>query len=47
MTEEPTLRGFVARLQAKSAVDGEGLSYPERKYVEAVERVAKKQNESY
>ena len=42
MTEEPTLRGFIARLRAKSAADGEGLSYPERKYAEAVERVAKK-----
>ena len=43
MTEEPTLRGFIARLQAKSATDGE-LSYAERKYAEAVERVAKKTN---
>lgn len=42
MTEELTLRCFIARLQAKSATDGEGLSYAERKYVEAVERVAKK-----
>ena len=42
MTEEPTLRGFIARLQAKST-DAE-LSYSERKYVEAVERVAKKTN---
>ena len=40
MTEENT-RGFVARLQAKS--DSEGLSYIERKYKEAVERVAKKE----
>ena len=46
MTEEPTLRGFVARLQAKSATDGERLSYSERKYVEAVERVAKKEGNS-
>lgn len=42
MTEEPTLRGFVARVQAKSAVDGEKVSYMERKYLKAVERVAKK-----
>ena len=41
MTKEPTLRGFIARLQAKSAADAK-LSYAERKYVEAVERVAKK-----
>ena len=45
MTEELTLRGFIARVQAKSAADAE-LSYAERKYVEAVERVAKK-NASY
>ena len=42
MTEEPTLRGFVARLQAKSVTDGEELSYMERKYIEATERVKKK-----
>ena len=41
MTEEPTLRGFVARLQAKFA-DGEELSYMECKYMEAAERVKKK-----
>ena len=41
MTEESTLPGFVARLQAKSATDGE-LSYAERKYAEAVERVKKR-----
>ena len=38
MTEEPTLRGFIARLRAKSAADAE-LSHAERKYAEAVERV--------
>lgn len=42
MSEEPTLRGFVARLQAKSVVDGEELSYMERKYIEAAERVKKR-----
>ena len=42
MTEEPTLRGFVARLQAKSVADGEKLSYMERKYMEVAERVKKK-----
>ena len=41
MIEENT-RGFVARLQAKSAADGEKLSYMERKYKEAVERVKKR-----
>ena len=41
MTEEPTLRGFIARLQAKSAADVE-LSYAERKYAEAVKRVKKR-----
>ena len=40
MTEEPTLPGFVSRLQAKS--DSEGLSYMERKYKEAAERIAKR-----
>ena len=40
MTEEPTLPGFIARLQAKS--DSEGLSYMERKYIEAVERIKKR-----
>ena len=38
MTEENT-RGFVARLQAKSVVD---RSFMERKYIEAAERVKKK-----
>ena len=42
MTEENT-HGFVARLQAKSAADGEKLSYMEREYIEAVERVKKKE----
>jgi len=42
MTEEPTLRGFVARLQEKSTAGGEKLSYMERKYIEAAERVARK-----
>ena len=46
MTSEPTLRGFVARVQAKSATDSEGLSYLEQKYLEAMDRVAK-QNESH
>ena len=45
MTEEPTLRGFVARVQAKSATDSESLSYPEQKYLEAMDRVAKKESE--
>ena len=40
MSEED-IRGFIARLQAKSAADAE-LTYAERKYAEAVERVAKK-----
>ena len=40
MSEETT-RGFIARLQAKSAADAK-LSYAECKYAEAVERVAKK-----
>ena len=40
MTEEPTLPGFVARLQIKS--DSGELSYMERKYMEAAERVKKK-----
>ena len=39
-TEEPTLRGFVARLQAKSAVDGEKLSDTERKYLATANRHA-------
>ena len=42
MTEEPTLRGFVARVRAKSDADSEGLSYTERKYIEAADRVAKR-----
>ena len=42
MTEENT-RGFVARLQAKSAADGEELSYMEYKYLAAAERVKKKE----
>ena len=45
MTEEPTLRGFVARVLAKSATDSEGLSYSEQKYLEAMDRVAKKESE--
>ena len=40
MTKEPTFCGFVSRLQAKS--DSEELSYMERKYKEAVERVKKR-----
>ena len=40
--EEPTLHGFIARLQAKSAADGEGLSYMERKYIEAAKRIEKR-----
>ena len=44
MTAELTLRGFVARLQAKSVADSEGLSYPEQKYLEAMDRVAERQN---
>ena len=46
MTAEPTLPGFVARLQAKSVADSEELSYSEQKYLEAMDRVAK-QNESH
>jgi len=42
MTEEPSLRGFVARLQAKSDTNSEGLSYMERKYTKAVKRLAKR-----
>ena len=38
--EDPTLPGFIARMQAKE--DTEGLSYRERKYIEAAERVKKK-----
>lgn len=45
MISEPTLRGFVARVQAKSATDSESLSYPEQKYLEAMDRVAKKESE--
>jgi hypothetical protein len=39
MIEKPTLRGFVARLQAKSAVDCEKLSYMERKYLATANRL--------
>jgi len=39
MTEEPTLSGFVARLQAKE--DRGELTYRERKYREAMNRRAK------
>jgi len=42
MTEEPSLRGFVARLQAKSDTNSEGLTFMERKYKEAVERIKKR-----
>jgi len=42
MTEEPSLRGFIARLQAKSDTNSEGLTFMERKYKEAVERVKNK-----
>jgi hypothetical protein len=45
MIEEPTLRGFVARVQAKSVTDSEGLSYSEQKYLEAVDRAVKKESE--
>ena len=41
MIEENT-RGFVARLQAKSVEDSRKLSFMERKYIEAVERVKKR-----
>ena len=44
MIEEPTLRGFVARVLAKSVTDSESLSYPEQKYLEAMDRVVKRQN---
>ena len=40
MTEKPMLHGFISRLQAKS--DSKGLSYMERKYKEAAERVKKR-----
>lgn len=40
MTEEPTLRGFVARLQAKFTADSEALSYMERKYIATANRRA-------
>ena len=40
MSEEPTLCGFVARVRAKE--DMEGLSFRERKYSEAMGRVAKR-----
>ena len=39
MSEEPTLRGFVARLQAKSVADGEGVSFMERKYLATANRL--------
>jgi len=42
MTEEPTLSGFVARLQAKSDTNNEGLTFMERKYIEAKERRTKR-----
>lgn len=42
MTEDPTLPGFVARLQAQRTADSESLSYVEQKYLEAVERVKKR-----
>ena len=42
MIKEPTLRGFVARLQAKSIADAEKLSFMECKYMEAADRVAKR-----
>ena len=45
MTEEPTLRGFVARLQAKSAVDCEKLSYMERKYLATANRLIAAESE--
>ena len=42
MTEEPTLHGFIARLQAKSDMNCEGLSSIERKYIETMEKIKKK-----
>ena len=42
MSEEPTLRGFVARVQAKSDTGSEEVTYMEHKYLEAAERVKKK-----
>ena len=46
MIEEPTLHGFIARLQAKSDTNSEGLSSIERKYIEAVTIIEKrKENE--
>ena len=35
-------RGFVARLQAKSVANANTLSFMERKYMEAADRVAKR-----
>ena len=40
MTEEPTLPGFIARLQTKS--DSGKLSFTENKYIEAIERIKKR-----
>ena len=45
MTEEPSLRGFVARLETKSECGK--LTYNECKYIEAQHRVAKRHNESH
>jgi len=45
LTKEPTLRGFVLRLQAKATADSEGLSHPEQEYLVAIDRVAKKEAE--
>lgn len=42
MTSELTLRGFIARLQAKSVEDSKKLSFIERKYIETMEKIKKK-----
>jgi len=45
MTKEPTLLGFIARLQAKS--NSEKLSFMELKYIEAMEKLKKKGGEQW
>lgn len=40
MSEEPTLRGFIARLQTKS--DSGKLSFMENRYIEAIKRIKKR-----
>ena len=45
MTEEPMLRGFIARLQAKSDTGSEEVTYREHKYLEAAERIEKRKKQ--